>query len=213
MIDLNALAHPVDYTIYKGQDLTPPRWLYDYLLAKSGLYKRAESDHFSACVPVGQRFDLPGLQDVSPSFHLNHPRVRLSTIQAALNDARRSSVGGFVETFYLFHWKRDRWRVHRPPQRNHRASVQYATDFSYPEYQQSIVMELHTHPGEAFFSAVDDADETGLRLYAVLGHIHRERPQVVLRVGVYGDSWVIPLDAVFEKTVYGSFEEVHHDYR
>ena len=52
----------------------------------------------------------------------------------------------------------------------------------------------------AYFSGTDDADETGFRIYGVIGLINCDPkiPELRLRVGVHGNFWEIPADWVFE---------------
>jgi hypothetical protein len=50
----------------------------------------------------------------------------------------------------------------------------------------------------AYFSRTDDADEQGLGLYAVVGRLDTDRPEVVLRAGCYGHFLPLPWEAVFE---------------
>jgi ThiF family len=60
------------------------------------------------------------------------------------------------------------------------------------------VLEIHSHgPHPAHFSGTDDADEQGLRIYGVVGHLERHRPEVTLRVGVYGHFLPVPWETVF----------------
>ena len=47
--------------------------------------------------------------------------------------------------------------------------------------------EFHSHGGSrAFFSATDDRDEQGFRIYVVVGRLDTPLPELSLRVGVYG---------------------------
>jgi hypothetical protein len=41
------------------------------------------------------------------------------------------------------------------------------------------------------FSETDDKDESGFRLYGVIGNLH-QAPKIRLRVGCYGYFWEIP---------------------
>jgi len=55
------------------------------------------------------------------------------------------------------------------------------------------ILEIHSHgPHAADFSATDDADEQGFRLYGVVGLLGTERPEVALRVGAYGHFLAVP---------------------
>jgi PRTRC genetic system protein A len=60
------------------------------------------------------------------------------------------------------------------------------------------VMELHSHGHyPARFSAVDDADEQGFRIYGVVGRLGTAWPEVALRVGLYGHFLPLTWEAVF----------------
>jgi hypothetical protein len=51
-----------------------------------------------------------------------------------------------------------------------------------------------------FFSRTDDRDETGFRIYAVIGDINFHSnvpPSIRVRVGVYGHFWPIPAASIF----------------
>ena len=82
----------------------------------------------------------------------------------------------------------------------------------------SVLLDMHTHPKmRAGFSFTDNRDETGLKLYAVVGHVGQYRevtpdldheramdyiqsncPAIRLRVGVYGYFYQIAWTDVFE---------------
>ena len=48
----------------------------------------------------------------------------------------------------------------------------------------------------AFFSGTDNRDELGFRFYAVIGRIFTV-PEMVLRVGIYGDMLRVPITTLF----------------
>ena len=60
------------------------------------------------------------------------------------------------------------------------------------------MIDLHSHARFApFFSPVDDRDETGFRIYAVIGSLNKV-PAISVRVGVYSHYYSIPASTVFE---------------
>ena len=62
-----------------------------------------------------------------------------------------------------------------------------------------VVAEFHSHgSSRAFFSATDDADELGFRIYGVAGRLDRDRPELSLRVGVYGHFAPVDWPQVFD---------------
>ncbi|MCP4385693.1 MAG: hypothetical protein GY798_30510, partial [Hyphomicrobiales bacterium] len=95
------------------------------------------------------------------------------------------------------------WSVTRPEQDQSRTRVGYTYD------PAGIAVDLHSHNTmPAFFSPTDDRDELGGRFYAVMGHLERENPELVLRLGLYG-HWLynVPAPALFDDL--GPFVEVY----
>ncbi|MDX2241669.1 MAG: hypothetical protein NW224_13375 [Leptolyngbyaceae cyanobacterium bins.302] len=51
----------------------------------------------------------------------------------------------------------------------------------------------------AYFSPTDDTDEcSGFRIYGVLGKVREVRFEILLRVGLFGHGWAIPVQQVFD---------------
>ena len=64
---------------------------------------------------------------------------------------------------------------------------------------QGHVAEFHSHGRmRAFFSATDDRDEQGFRIYGVVGQVDQAAPRIALRVGIYGHFQELRLEDVFE---------------
>ena len=62
-----------------------------------------------------------------------------------------------------------------------------------------MVAEFHSHgSARAFFSATDDRDEQGFRIYGVVGRLDTLRPELRLRVGVYGHFAPVEWPQVFD---------------
>ena len=62
-----------------------------------------------------------------------------------------------------------------------------------------MVAEFHSHGGSrAFFSATDDRDEQGFRIYGVVGRLNDSYPELRLRVGVYGHFAPLEWSQVFD---------------
>ena len=62
-----------------------------------------------------------------------------------------------------------------------------------------MVAEFHSHgSSRAFFSATDDRDEQGFRIYGVVGRLDALRPELRLRVGVYGHFAPVDWSQVFD---------------
>ena len=62
-----------------------------------------------------------------------------------------------------------------------------------------MVAEFHSHgTSRAFFSVTDDRDEQGFRIYGVAGRLDTDRPELNLRVGVYGHFAPVQWSQVFD---------------
>jgi hypothetical protein len=87
--------------------------------------------------------------------------------------------------------------LYTPPQAQGATWV-YATDTSAESAYVKALIEVHSHHWmEARFSSDDNRDEVGFRVYGVLGRIF-DRPELKLRVSVYGDWSEIPASDVFD---------------
>ena len=94
-------------------------------------------------------------------------------------------------------WDGAAYRLVVPPQAGTAASLVYAPP-------AGVVAEVHSHGrARAFFSATDDRDEQGLRIYGVAGRLDTPLPELRLRVGVYGHFAPVALGQVFAGTLPG----------
>ena len=185
----------VTYSLYQTEGMLPTydATAYQYLLAGNGLFVRAETRFWSACIPVS-RCPVRGLPELKPRFALKVPRLPGSLLTAVIGDARqrRGAGGRLHEALYQFRHDGQRVQVIRP--------VQQATPGSVSTQQvggSETMLELHTHGSmAAYWSATDNKDEQGVCLYAVLGKLD-DRPDLKLRVGIYGYWYRLPLTAVF----------------
>jgi PRTRC genetic system protein A len=184
----------VTYLVHRTTSLPPnDAQAYQYILAASGVFIRAETRFWRACLPIA-RCRVRGLQSLRPYFELKVSRLPDSLLCEVVSDARRQrqSGGGLNEALYHFRHDGRRIRVIRPAQRATPGSVQTGQ-----EHSPDTILELHSHGNmEAFWSATDDRDEQGACLYAVIGRLD-SRPEILLRVGVYGYRFPLPLSRLF----------------
>ena len=170
--------------------------LFDYVLAGNGLFVRGAREGLSVCFPVSN-FEVRGLPELSASFELKHERVPLHQAQAMVGMSTHFAERG-LET--LFHFTLDdqgHWRLHNPEQMRKPSSCRPMHDGPGSTYERAFI-EAHSHHSmRAYFSSVDNRDETGFRIYAVMGELFKE-PRIRVRVGVYGHFWEIPAEWVFE---------------
>jgi hypothetical protein len=122
------------------------------------------------------------------------PASDLLDLQAA---ARTPQGQSFKETLFFLTVEPNGTRLWwKPPQRrNWGVAEALVRDEAYAE----VVMELHTHPKDVTrFSATDDLDEHGLRLYAILEDPDSATPLIRLRASIFGQRVEIPAEWVFD---------------
>jgi PRTRC genetic system protein A len=194
---------PVSYLVARD-GLAPPRrgLLYDYVVAGDGLWLAAANDRLRARVPVAPA-RVRGLPPLGAAFELAGGPVP-ATVWEHIADIAAATAAAGREILVVVRSGPAGYRLELPPQRVGPTSVRYAPP-------ADAVVEVHSHvDGPARFSATDDADEQGLRVYGVLGRLWSDRPEVALRVGVYGYFLPVPWEAVFEGDR-GPFRDVHFD--
>lgn len=190
------LTNLIPLYMYLGRPIGRPERLYDYIIAEQGIFKRVETSYASAdllLAPIRER--LIGL-DLQPyplqPLRLKTPRIPGGLLRDVLADARGNL---HLEAMYHFRYRPERgWTVTRPEQAQSWARVGYRYD------PADVALDLHSHNTmPAFFSPTDDADEQGGRFYAVIGHLDRPEPQLMLRMGLYG-HWLydVPGLALFD---------------
>ena len=149
---------------------------YDYVLGASGLYIQSESTHLTARVVIAPA-NVRGLAPVSEKLELAHGLIPAHVFELGLGWMLAAPD---TERFFAVRWDGGAYRLVVPPQEGTGSSLSY-------EPPAGVVAEFHSHSGHrAFFSATDDRDEQGFRIYGVVGRLHDPLPELVLRVGVYG---------------------------
>ena len=178
---------------------------YQYILAGNGVLVRAETRFFTALLLIAPGV-VRGLPPLQPQFRLKVPCLPAGLLHPLLADARGAPRPGcgLHEALYQFHHHGRTVQLKKPPQQAGWSHV-LAAGSSDP----AILCELHSHGLlPAYWSATDDADEQGARLYAVIGRL-AVRPEIRLRVGVYGYWQPLPVTAAF--TGRGPFTDAYEE--
>lgn len=177
--------------------------LYQYVVAANGLFIRAEDSRSVALVKVASA-RLTGLVDLVPGAHLKVERVSGLWLLSMLRSARRNMPN---EAMYQLLFTADPakpWICQMPDQIGSPTALRFADD-------GRAVIDLHSHNSmAAFFSDTDNADEQGFRFYAVIGRIDTPRPEIRVRVGVYGHHLAVPATTVFADL--GPFVDRYGEY-
>jgi len=197
----DAISNLVGYRIaYPGIPLPPiEASLYEYVMAGNGIFIRGARREFQAqfCITP---CTLRGLANLEPSLQLNAPRVPREIVTEMLRRARaaRDAKGEPCEiVFHLELGEAGTWRCHVPNQAQSPMRAKPSDDSPSSSYARACI-EVHSHVDMyARFSSLDDQDEVGFRVYAILGCIST-RAVMRVRVGMYGYRHDIPANWVFD---------------
>ena len=161
---------------------------FDYVVGSGGLYVQSESAHLTARILVAPA-DVRGLAPVSEKLTLAHGPIPAHVFELGL--AWLLAAPG-TERFFAVGWDGAAYRLVLPPQSGTSASLTY-------QPPAGAVAEFHSHGRHrAFFSATDDRDEQGFRVYGVVGSLDTTEPELALRVGIYGHFAPLHWSQVFD---------------
>jgi len=189
------MSKPVGYLVNYPEGISGERGLYyDYIFASNGIFIEAESPLIAARIPVAE-CDIRGLAPIETKISLTYGSIPQRFFDLTLNLflADKSSehyvavIGDAGYHFYI------------PVQDKSAGGVVY-------EVGASVVLEMHSHGhGGAWFSSIDNIDETGLKLYGVVGKLNAT-PIVKLRIGAYGYFKELSWSEVFDGSLAGALE-------
>ena len=173
--------------------------LYEYVMAGNGIFIRGARREFQAQFCI-QPCTVRGLVELGPSLELNTPHVPREMISEMLRRAcaARDRQGRPCEiVFHLEFSESGVWQCHVPEQNQSPMRAKPSDDSPTSSYARACI-ELHSHVDmHASFSSLDDQDEQGFRIYAVLGCISTT-PVLRVRVGLYGYRHDIPAKWIFD---------------
>ena len=185
----SAALTPVGYLVNNANGLAGVQGVgYDYVLGEGGLYVQSESAHLVARALIAPA-EVRGLAPVSEKLALAHGPIPAGLFEAGLRWLLETPD---TERFFAVGWDKGAYRLVVPPQSGTSASLTYRPP-------AGVVAEFHSHGSHrAFFSATDDGDEQGFRIYGVVGRLHGPVPELTLRVGIYGHFAPLEWAQVFD---------------
>ena len=165
---------PVGYLVNHPGGLAGVQGIgYDYVLGSGGLYVQSQGAHLTARVPVAS-CEVRGLAPVAEKLQLTHGSIPARLFELGL---RWFQDAPDTERLFAVRWHGDAHRLVVPPQAGTATRLAYRPP-------AGVVAEFHSHGGSrAFFSATDDRDEQGFRIYGVVGRLDAPQPELSLRVG------------------------------
>lgn len=185
----------VDYRFLfpdSSSETDPTQCLYEYVVGKTGIYIQAQKNYLSVVMRHGSYYPIPGLQKIKESFRL----VQQVPLRLFYEIARTAYFYQIEERLYYLVFRANNWKLFHPPQFQTKISVRPIDP--YDPIGASALVEVHSHGTmPAYFSDQDNKDETGFRIYTVIGNLDKHRPSISTRVGVYGNFWYIPSSWVY----------------
>ena len=180
---------PVGYLVNHPGGLAGVQGIgYDYVLGSGGLYVQSESAHLTARVLVAP-CEVRGLASAAEKVEIAHGPIPARLFEIGL---RWFLDDPHTERFFAVRWDGHRYRLVVPEQEGTATSLEYTPP-------AGVVAEFHSHGrSRAFFSKTDDRDEQGFRIYGVAGRLDTDRPELSLRVGVYGHFARVDWPQVFD---------------
>ncbi len=153
-----------------------PGIFYNYVIASQGLFIQANNQHMAASICIAPA-EVRGLEPLQEYVQLHHDRIPMRFLELALSALCASPD---TERYLAVTWQ-DGYSLREPDQVRSAGSVTY-------ESLPDTVLDFHSHTGSmpAHFSCIDDRDEQGFRIYAVVSGLRSLFPEVGLRLGIYG---------------------------
>lgn len=181
---------------FKDQPITAP--LYEIVIARNGLFKRAKRREMTASIELSTfAVQIPELAEGVAKVELTE-KIPAQIFEEILRHARNSTdPANFTENLYAVFLNEETgeytWEeISR--RRNFGSTIGRNDSLAY----QTAILEIHTHPkGCRHFSGQDNRDESGkFRLFGIFVDIHEQKPSIRLRVGLYDSFWEIPIETV-----------------
>ena len=184
----NAGPGPVGYLVNRPAGLAGVQGIgYDYVLGAGGVYVQSQSADLTARVVVAPG-EVRGLAPVDEKVALTHGPIPARLFEKGM---RWFQAAPDTERLFAVRWDGRAYRLVLPAQAGNASSLTYRPP-------AGVVAEFHSHgSSSAFFSATDDRDEQGFRIYGVVGRLDTPRPELSLRVGVYGHFAPVDWPQVF----------------
>ncbi|MCL1489660.1 MAG: Mov34/MPN/PAD-1 family protein [Pseudanabaena sp. Salubria-1] len=200
---LPAIAHNtplIQHIIATNQSLPEiaPTSMYEYVYGSNGTFVRAKRQGLTAIAPVSY-YKAKGLRVLSASVQMTYPAVPLLLVEQMLEASRIACDADNkpVEIVFHLYFENGNWQLAIPDQEQTATSCKPLDNSANSTYSKAII-EIHSHHGmRAYFSDTDNRDETGFRIYGVMGEIF-SNPQIRMRVGIYGHFYETAATGILE---------------
>ncbi|GGG18298.1 hypothetical protein [Paenibacillus abyssi] len=146
---------------------------------------------------------LPSLDDIHEGFEYRLPKIpgellttAISFFKAYCSESEQNEV--MIQIFY--DCRTNQYELDCPVQTVRWDSIIADCTQRFNDARYVQVLHIHSHNAmPAFFSTKDNADEKAYMLYAVVGGLLNEMPEVKLRVGARGQFLELPIGYIFDQ--------------
>jgi len=192
----------VGYLIQYPEGIAGERGAYfNYILAGNGVFIEAESPVIAVRIPAAP-VEIRGLPPLEPKVSLTYGSIPDRFWDLALD----MFLGNKEIEQYCGIIARAGYHFYVPEQEKTEAGVKY-------QMATGVILDLHSHGHMmAGFSAKDDEDDQGLKIYGVVGTLHTV-PVVKFRVGVYGYFMELRWSDIFSGTIAGALEDYEEEVK
>lgn len=176
-----------------------PTSMFEYVYGSNGTFVRAKRQGLEAIAPVSY-YKAKGLQAISASVQMSYPPVPVFLVEQMFAASRLAcdTDNRPVEIVFHLYFENGNWHLAIPDQEQTATSCKPLDNSVNNSTYGKAIIEIHSHHGmRAYFSDTDNRDETGFRLYGVLGEIF-SNPQIRMRVGIYGHFYETSTTGILE---------------
>lgn len=180
---------PVGHLInFKDELVGKHGMFYDYVYAGNGVFIQAEGPLLVARIAIAP-VNIRGLAPVDRKVELVHGKIPSSHYDLALSIL---FADRFNERYLAVTWEDGEYHLTFPWQEGGSAHVNY-------EVLRNTVMDIHSHSDmKGSHSPIDNRDEQGFRLSAVIGKLNELLPEQLIRITVFGYYDYVKFEEVFD---------------
>lgn len=151
----------------------------EYWLSRNGVFIRAQRQGLKACFPIAN-CRIASLAVIEPYFQMEYPRVPLEITKLMW---LLSESAGENEILFHLSFETGGWHLEIPAQIATPTSVTPLISSVNSSYETALI-EVHSHANmSSEFSEADNREETGFRIFAILGKL-RSQPEINTRSDV-----------------------------
>jgi len=196
------------------EDLVKNAKAINILHTQNGYYEFREVRVFGGCVKSDHVYDLapPPREGIFFKIPQKIPAKILRQVISFFRDnckvANNEVNEVMVQIYYNF--DTDEYFTVVPEQRVKLARIDYKS--TEVDESSDLVVTIHSHPVfKACFSDTDNRDEKATGLYAVIGHLEKPMPDILLRASIGGNFVTVPVWDVFEDIFHEEYPIEWHD--